>query len=128
MKRYYPIIHKLHAYFGLFISPFVLVYCFAVLGFNHAGLLNKITPVLQRPDIKTKLDKISVGSTDLETAKTIIKNLGIDGEVDFISKGKDRFSFPVYKTGLKTNVFIKSAIKLIYTEQTHLPANIYSMR
>ena len=104
MKKYYPIVRKLHLYFGLFISPFVLIFSFSVLAFNHTGLLNQLAPVTHLPDIRTKLDKIPYDTSDLTMAKAISRKLGIDGEVDFISKGKDYFTFPINKPGLKTLV------------------------
>ena len=106
MKKYYLLIRKLHLYFGLFISPFILIFCLSALAFNHGKLLNKIDPVKHLPDIKTKLDKIPNDTPDLAMAKAINKKLGIDGEVDFISKGKDYISFPVKKPGLITRIHI----------------------
>ena len=104
MKKYYPVIHTLHIYFGLFISPFILIFNISVLAFNHAGFLNKINPVKSLPEIRTKLDYIPADTTDLLTAKAIINKLGINGEIDFIIKNKDQIFFPVNKPGLITRV------------------------
>jgi hypothetical protein len=104
MKKYYPVIHTLHIYFGLFISPFILIFSISVLAFNHPGFLNKINPVKSLPEIRTKLDYIPDDTTDLLTAKAIINKLGIKGEIDFIIKNKDQISFPVNKPGLITRV------------------------
>ena len=108
MKKYYPLVRKLHLYFGLFISPFILIFSFSVLAFNHEGLLNKFAPVTKLPEIKTKLDKIPYDTSDLATAKAICKKLGIYGEVDFISKGDNYISFPVNKPGLLTRITINT--------------------
>jgi hypothetical protein len=104
IKKYYPVIHALHIYFGLFISPFILIFSISVLAFNHPGFLNKINPVKSLPEIRTKLDYIPDDTTDLLTAKAIINKLGIKGEIDFIIKNKDQISFPVNKPGLITRV------------------------
>ena len=108
MKKYYPFIRKLHLYFGLFISPFVLIFSFSVLAFNHEGLLNQFAPVTHLPEIRIKFDKIPYDTSDLTTAKAICRKLGIDGEVDFISKGEDYISFPVNKPGLRTMIKINT--------------------
>jgi hypothetical protein len=109
MKKYYPLVRKLHLYFGLFISPLILVYSFSVLSFNHAGLINRLDPVRRLPDIKTILNKIPYDSADLVMAKAVCSKLGISGEVDFISRGKGIISFPVDNPGLKTWVRINTA-------------------
>ncbi|MEP7110810.1 MAG: PepSY-associated TM helix domain-containing protein [Ferruginibacter sp.] len=108
MKKYYPFIRKLHLYFGLFISPFVLIFSFSMLAINHEGWLNRFSPVTRLPELRTKLDKILYDSSDLATAKAICRKLGIEGEVDFISKGEDYISFPVNKPGLKTWIKINT--------------------
>ena len=108
MKKYYPLVRKLHLYFGLFISPFVLIFSLSMLAINHEGWLNQFAPVKHLPDIRTKLDKIPYDTSDLTTAKAISKKLGIDGEVDYISKGDDYIFFPVSKPGLKTTIKINT--------------------
>jgi hypothetical protein len=108
MKKYYPLIRKLHLYFGLFISPFALIFSFSLLAINHEGLLNRFTPLTQLPVIKVKLDRVPYDTSDLATAKAICKKLGIDGEVDFISKGEGYISFPVSKPGLKTTIKVNT--------------------
>jgi hypothetical protein len=108
MKKYYPLIRTLHIYFGLFISPFILIFSISVLAFNHAGFLNQLNPVKPLPEIKTKLDNILYDTTDLLTAKAIIRKLDIKGEIDFITKNGDQISFPVNKPGLKSRVEVNT--------------------
>jgi hypothetical protein len=114
MKKIYPLVRNLHLYFGLFISPFILIYGLSALAFNHEGWLIKIAPVKLLPGIRTKLDKIPYDSSDLSTAKAIIQKLGIEGEVDFISKGEDFISFPVNKPGLKSLARINTRNDSVY--------------
>lgn len=104
MKKYYPLVRALHLYFGLFISPFILIFSISVFVFNHPGIINAFNPVKLLPDVHTKLDKIPIDTSDLETAKAIARKLNITGEVDFISKNDSSFSFPVTKPGLRTNI------------------------
>lgn len=108
MKKYYPPVRTLHLYFGLFISPFILIFSISVIIFNHPGLINRVYPVQKSPIVKTKLDKIPYDSTDLQTAKAIIRKLNINGEIDFISKSDSSISFPVNKPGLKTFIAVNT--------------------
>jgi hypothetical protein len=108
-KWFNKIILNLHILSGLFISPFILIYGFGVLTFNNEGLLNRLAPVKRLPEIKTKLDSIPYGKTDLATAKAVCKKLDIVGEVDFISKWKGHLSFPVNKPGLRTTININTS-------------------
>jgi hypothetical protein len=103
-KKYYSVIHALHIYFGLFFSPFILIFSISVLAFNHTGFLNQINPVKSLPEIRTKLDYIPLDTTDLLTAKSIVRKLGINGEIDFINKNEDQISFPLSKPGLISRV------------------------
>ena len=114
MKKYLPFVRKLHLYVGLFISPFILIYSFSVLALNHERLLNQFVPVTMLPDFKTKLDNIPYDISDLAIAKAIIRKLGIDGEVDFISKGESFISFPVIKPGLNTWIRINTLNDSVY--------------
>ncbi|UFH57747.1 PepSY domain-containing protein [Spirosoma sp. KNUC1025] len=104
MKQYYPLIRALHLFTGLFISPFVIIFCLSVLAFNHVKLLNSLMPVKLLPIERTKLDRIPRDTSDLLTAKAIIQKLGITGEIDFISSNDNHISFPVIKPGLRTKI------------------------
>jgi hypothetical protein len=108
MKIYYQLIRTLHIYLGLFISPFILIFSISVLLFNHIGFLNQINPVKSLPVIRTKLDSIPYDTTNLLTAKAIIRKLNLKGEIDFISKNNDQISFLVNKPGLKTRVILNT--------------------
>jgi hypothetical protein len=119
MKKYYPFIRMLHLYFGLFISPFVLIFSISVIAFNHPGLINQFNPVKDLPEIKTQLDQIPYDTTDLLTAKAIIEKLNIKGEIDFISSNKNSISFPVNKPGLKTFIRVNTTNDSVSITQKH---------
>lgn len=104
MKKYYSPVRTLHLYFGLFVSPFVLIFSISVLVLNHTGSINSINPVKHLPDIKTRLDKIPYDTSELQTAKGIIQKLGIKGEIDYVSQNDDYISFPVILPGLRTKI------------------------
>jgi hypothetical protein len=101
MKQYYPPVRALHLYTGLFLSPFILIFCISVLALNHAGWLDKKAPVSHLPVIKAKIRQFPHDTSDLNTAKAIISELKIDGEIDFIYRKGNHFAFPVTKPGLK---------------------------
>lgn len=42
LKYYSNLIHELHIYLGLFISPFVIIFGISVLALNHTRFLVKI--------------------------------------------------------------------------------------
>lgn len=105
---YYSLIRSLHVYFGLFISPFILILSISVLAFNHAAFLNQMKPVKSLPEIRTRLDNIPYDTTDLLTARAIIRKLGINGEINFINKNDNQIFFPVHKPGLKTIVAVNT--------------------
>jgi len=68
------------------------------------------------PEIKTKLDKIPAGISDLETARSILQTIGIDGEIEFISKGRNYISFPVVKPGLNTTIYVNTLNDSIFIQ------------
>lgn len=111
MKQYYPPVRALHLYAGLFVSPFILIFSLSVLALNHAGWLNKKSPVQKETEIKTRIDKFPADTSDLSTAKDIIYKLKIDGEVDFISKRANHFSFPVTRPGLRLYIDVDTLTK-----------------
>lgn len=95
---------KLHLYLGLFISPFVIIFCVGLFVLNHPGLLNKIDSGNALSINKSKLNSVSYDGADIETAKAIIEELGLHGEIDFISRNKNFISFPLNQPGLKSLV------------------------
>jgi hypothetical protein len=106
LKDYYSQIRALHLYFGLFISPFIVIFAISVLAFNHPGFFNLKNSGKPLNQTRTKLDTIPWATTDLGTARAIINKLGIKGEIDFISKNEDQISFPVNKPGLQIRVTV----------------------
>lgn len=100
MKKYYSLVRALHLYTGLFISPLVVIFAVSVLVFNHPWIFLK-----NRADTSEKhtlkLDSIPVRSTDILTAKAILSEIKISGEVDYINKTDSGISFPV-NTSRKT--------------------------
>lgn len=97
MKKYYTLIRSLHLYLGLLISPFLLVFGVSIWVFNHPDFFNKWRAIESEP-IYAQIN-FQAKETDLLTAKNILEQLKINGEVDWISKSDSTFSFPVNKPG-----------------------------
>ncbi len=100
MKKYYSLVRSLHLYFGLFISPFILIFSVSVLVLNHTGYFNKLRPRREPEPIQKRLTNLQFQGSNSLTAKLIIQQLGITGEIDWIAKTDSTFSFPVNKPGL----------------------------
>ena len=108
MKKYYSLIRALHLYFGLSISPFILIFSISVLALNHSGYFDKLQPKKTLEPTHTRLNNFQVQSSDLLTAKAIIQQLGINGEIDWISKTDSTYSFPVHKPGLSKWILLNT--------------------
>jgi hypothetical protein len=100
MKKYYSSVRALHLYFGLFISPFILIFSISVLVLNHSDFFNRLLPGKKLEPVQTHIDDFQFRDSDLSTAKEITNKLKINGEIDWISKTDSTFSFPVNKPGL----------------------------
>lgn len=108
MKRLYRWTRDLHLYFGLFISPFVLLFAVSVLFLNHGKLTVGLpgTPdVIRSVRIPSGLQGAQ-GREAVESAREILSQVGLTGEVGFTRyfASERRFSFPVSKPGIQANV------------------------
>ena len=89
MRRLYPIVRDLHLYFGLFISPFVLVFACRVFFLVHAWLPRmgprgasprrtatglRLPPNLDRLENRQRVDAV----------RPVLDQLGVAGEIDSI--------------------------------------------
>jgi hypothetical protein len=108
MKRFYRWTRDLHLYFGLFISPFVLLFAVSVLFLNHGKVsvgLPGDAEVIRHVRIPPGLERMQ-GREAVEGAREILSQVGLTGEVGFtryIAKER-RFSFPVSKPGIQATV------------------------
>jgi hypothetical protein len=98
----------LHLYFGLFISPFVLLFAVSVLFLNHAKVsTSKFDAVETVQDISVPSDIRSVRGPDaVARAKIIMQQLNVEGEIGFTRyiKPSDRFMFPLSRPGLEMTI------------------------
>jgi hypothetical protein len=116
--RVYRWIRDLHLYLGLFISPFVLVFALSVIFLNHTWLPWGSE---DRGEEGRRSVTVSVpeGEDNLELAKQIQRQIGVTGEIDFISRNleKHRLSFPIKRPGEHTTVRVDLASGTTQIEQ-----------
>jgi hypothetical protein len=98
----YRWIRDLHLYFGLFISPFVLLFALSVFYLNHGKLMPDLPSAetywtLKIPD---GLDRLK-GREAVNLTREILPQVGVAGEIGFLRYvPKDRhLIFPVSKAG-----------------------------
>jgi hypothetical protein len=98
----------LHLYFGLFISPFVLLFAASVFYLNHGKLIPGGEPpadYYSALDIPDGFDRVK-GREAVERAKAILPQVGVAGEIGFLRyvAGDRHLIFPVSKAGSEATV------------------------
>ena len=103
----YRYLRDLHLYFGLFISPFILLFAASVFYLNHAKLIVGTQPAetyrgLRLPD---GFDRLK-GREAVDRAREILPQVEAAGEIGFLRYvAKDRhLIFPVSRAGVETMV------------------------
>ena len=107
-RAFYRWIRDLHLYFGLFVSPFILLFAASVFILNH-GKVGAPAPAsphtfanLRIPDGIEQLQ----GRQAIDRAREILPQVGLTGEIGFLrSLKKERhLVFPVSKPGFEATV------------------------
>jgi len=108
-KLFYIWTRDLHLYFGLFVSPFVLLFAVSVFFLNHGR-----TPVNGTTTTQVAVDDLQVpfgieeaeGMERVRRAQEILKQVGVTGEVNFIRyiPNEHRLVIPVVKPGVETTI------------------------
>ncbi len=103
----YRWIRDLHLYFGLFISPFVLLFAASVFYLNHGTLLpgTATTESFEELQIPDGLDRLK-GKEAVVRAQALLPQVGVEGEIGFLRYVvKDgHLIFPVSKAGTEATV------------------------
>ncbi len=105
---FYRWTRDLHLYFGLFISPFVLVFSVSVLFLNHAKIdpngWTEARPV-QLGRVPSGLDTAQ-GPAAIALAKDILGQVGLTGEIGFTRfvRKTHHFGVPVSNPGVEAGV------------------------
>ena len=102
MRRFYLITRDLHLYFGLFLSPFILVFCVSVFYLVH-GLAQRPAP--GPTDDSRSVANLSVppgiatmtGRARVDALRPVLQQLSVHGEIDFVRHvaGEHRLIVPV---------------------------------
>jgi len=108
MKTFYRWTRDLHLYFGLFISPFILLFSVSVFFLNHAKIdPNEATSIetIRPLQIPEGLDTAQ-GPAAIALAKIVLSQVHLDGEIGFTRfvRATRHFVFPVSKPGLEATV------------------------
>src|SRR5882672_4653577 len=114
-KRFYRVIRDLHLYFGLFVSPFVLVFAISVFFLVHAWL-PKMTPavaaarVVSDLPLPANLEKLS-GRSLIDGLRPSLDKANVQGEVGWVQHlaRENRLIIPVSVPGRVTTVTIDVA-------------------
>lgn len=122
-KRLYLISRDLHLYFGLFISPFVLVFSFSIFFLVHTwipGSKSAIPVSRTAKDVRIPpdLDRLT-GRPRVEAVKDTLRQLGVEGEVGNIRHlpKEHRLLIPVVVPGRETTVDVDLANRTAKIEQ-----------
>ena len=116
MKRqFYGFIRDLHLYFGLFISPFVLVFAISVFFLVHSWLPRIASESSTTRDVSAvplpgDLQRLS-GRPLIDALKPALEHAGVPGEVGFVRHmvQEDKLIIPVTIPGRETTVSLSLA-------------------
>ena len=89
MRRFYLVTRDLHLYFGLFLSPFILLFSISVFYLVH-GLAQRPAP--GPSDIARTVTNVTVppgiagmqGRARVDALRPVLDQLGVQGEIDFV--------------------------------------------
>jgi hypothetical protein len=112
--RVYPTVRNLHLYFGLFVSPFIVVFAVSVFFLVHAWVPRPEAAPLTRTvaDLTFPANlETARGAEQLTALRTVLDQLGVAGEIGFIRYAPQprRFSIPVTQPGRETSVELRVA-------------------
>ncbi|HUS34637.1 MAG TPA: PepSY-associated TM helix domain-containing protein [Verrucomicrobiae bacterium] len=107
-RPFYRVTRDLHLYFGLFISPFILLFAVSVFFLTHRSSPNTTAPkksTLSNLSLPPDLENLS-GRPLVDQLIPILKQNGIEGEIGWVQHfPKDhRFVIPISVPGRNTTV------------------------
>jgi len=99
--RFYDIIRDLHLYFGLFMSPFLVVFALSTIVLNH-----RLDPEVVPSKSTAVVELDSNGESAMEQAHQVMDQLGISGDITAaaLPPGQNRLGFVSQKPGQGTQV------------------------
>ena len=126
--RFYRLVRDLHLYFGLFISPFVLLFAISVFFLVHSwlprlGSAVSTTRLVSALPLPGDLQTLS-GRPLLDALKPALEKAGVSGEVGFVQHlvKEEKLIVPVTIPGRETTMTISLASReaTIVTRETGL--------
>ena len=115
MQRIYTVTRDLHLYFGLFISPLLLVFAVSVFFLVHVS-----PEVMAQPAIRTAADlpipagvELLNGREQVDALRGVLDRLGVYGEVGFVRRiaKESRLVMPVILPGREVSVDLNVATR-----------------
>lgn len=108
-KAFYTRTRDLHLYFGLFVSPFVVVFALSVFFLNHARLPapGSTTTTASVRDLRLPAGiEQAQGMERVQLATQVLSQVGVAGEINFIRvlPKERRLVIPVVKPGVETTI------------------------
>src|SRR5262245_54923313 len=112
--RFYWLVRDLHLYFGLFVSPFVLLFSVSVFFLVHAWLprLSSATSTTRVISLRLPGDLHTLSGRPLVDAlRPVLEKAGVRGEVGFVRHmvKEEKLIIPVTIPGRETTVTISLA-------------------
>lgn len=109
MKQFYAFTRDLHLYFGLFISPLVLVFAISVFFLVHAWLPGAIQTPIKRTATNLAVPagvELLSGREQVNALRSVLDQVGVQGEVNFIRRipNEHRLVIPVVVPGHEVTV------------------------
>jgi hypothetical protein len=112
--RFYKVVHDLHLYLGLFISPFVLVFSISVFFIVHAWLpkiseQKAVTRIVPEVPLPADFQNLS-GRKLVDAVRPSLDKANISGEVSFIRHqvNEHKLVIPLIVPGRETTVTINT--------------------
>jgi hypothetical protein len=108
-KSFYTWTRDLHLYFGLLVSPFVVVFAISVFFLNHARLpapdSATTTAVTRSVQVPVGIEQAE-GKERVQLAGQILSQVGVAGEINFIRSlpKEHRLIVPVVKPGVEITI------------------------
>ena len=119
----YRWIRDLHLYFGLFISPFVLLFAVSVFYLNHGTLLpgTAVTESFQELQIPDGIDRLK-GKEAVERARALLPQVGVEGEIGFLRyvAKEGHLIFPVSRAGMEATVDVDLNRRSATVQRRHM--------
>lgn len=110
-------IRDLHLYFGLFISPFIILFAVTTIIFNHTWKPWDNQASIVELEMSVQVPE---GIEGVEQAKAVMKQVGISGEIMNIFKRRNRLTIPVRKPGYNASIQVNLETGIAVVEEREL--------